>query len=161
MLPACEPSTNTGADWRRLFVRVVVMSMNCSGRTDNQGAVHGHNVIQPSPGFFPLQRAHRHRRGFSFHQLCRLHFGVGGALWVLVLGRVIEGLTAGSISALYAYVADMHEPAERGPAFGMLGAAGGLGFMLGPVLGGALAQISLSAPLYGAAGLALMNCTLV
>jgi DHA1 family tetracycline resistance protein-like MFS transporter len=88
-------------------------------------------------------------------------FGVGGALWVLVLGRVIEGLTAGSISALYAYVADMHEPAERGPAFGMLGAAGGLGFMLGPVLGGALAQISLSAPLYGAAGLALMNCTLV
>jgi DHA1 family tetracycline resistance protein-like MFS transporter len=88
-------------------------------------------------------------------------FGVGGALWVLVLGRVIEGLTAGSISALYAYVADMHEPADRGPAFGMLGAAGGLGFMLGPVLGGALGQISLSAPLYGAAGLALMNCALV
>jgi DHA1 family tetracycline resistance protein-like MFS transporter len=88
-------------------------------------------------------------------------FGVGGALWVLVLGRVIEGLTAGSISALYAYVADTHEPAERGPAFGMLGAAGGLGFMLGPVLGGALGQISLSAPLYGAAGLALMNCALV
>ena len=88
-------------------------------------------------------------------------FGVGGALWVLVLGRVIEGLTAGSISALYAYVADTHAPAERGPAFGVLGAAGGLGFMLGPVLGGALGQVSLSAPLYGAAGLALMNCALV
>jgi DHA1 family tetracycline resistance protein-like MFS transporter len=88
-------------------------------------------------------------------------FGLGGALWVLVLGRVIEGLTAGSISALYAYVADTHEPAERGPAFGMLGAAGGLGFMLGPVLGGALGQVSLSAPLYGAAGLALINCALV
>ena len=88
-------------------------------------------------------------------------FGVGGALWVLVLGRVIEGLTAGSISAMYAYVADTHPPAERGPAFGMLGSAGGLGFMLGPVLGGALGQISLSAPLYGAAGLALMNCALV
>lgn len=88
-------------------------------------------------------------------------FGIGGALWVLVLGRVIEGLTAGSISALYAYVADTHEPAARGSAFGMLGAAGGLGFMLGPVLGGALGQISLSAPLYGAAGLALMNCALV
>jgi len=88
-------------------------------------------------------------------------FGIGGALWVLVLGRVIEGLTAGSISALYAYVADTHPPAERGPAFGMLGSAGGLGFMLGPVLGGALGQISLSAPLYGAAGLALMNCALV
>lgn len=88
-------------------------------------------------------------------------FGVGGALWVLVLGRVIEGLTAGSISALYAYVADTHGPAERGPAFGMLGAAGGLGFMVGPVLGGALGQVSLSAPLYGAAAVALLNCGLV
>ncbi len=88
-------------------------------------------------------------------------FGVGGALWVLVLGRVIEGLTAGSISALYAYVADTHGPAERGPAFGLLGAAGGLGFMVGPVLGGALGQVSLSAPLYGAAAVALANCVLV
>jgi len=88
-------------------------------------------------------------------------FGVGGALWVLVLGRVIEGLTAGSISAMYAYVADTHPPAERGPAFGKLGVAGGLGFMLGPVLGGLLGQVSLSAPLYGAAGLALLNAVLV
>lgn len=88
-------------------------------------------------------------------------FGLGGALWVLVVGRLIEGLTAGSISAMYAIVADTHDPAERGPAFGMLGAAGGLGFMLGPVMGGALAQVSLSAPLYGAAGLALLNAVLV
>lgn len=88
-------------------------------------------------------------------------FGVGGALWVLVLGRLIEGLTAGSISAMYAYVADTHAPAERGPAFGMLGAAGGLGFMLGPVLGGLLGQLSLAAPLYGAAALALLNAALV
>lgn len=88
-------------------------------------------------------------------------FGIGGALWVLVLGRILEGLTAGSISALYAYVADTHAPHERGAAFGMLGVAGGLGFMLGPVLGGLLGQISLSAPLYGAAGLALANAVLV
>ena len=88
-------------------------------------------------------------------------FGIGGALWVLVLGRVIEGLTAGSISALYADVADTHAPEERGPAFGMLVAAGGLGFMLGPVLGGALGQLSLAAPLFGAAGLALANCVLI
>jgi DHA1 family tetracycline resistance protein-like MFS transporter len=88
-------------------------------------------------------------------------FGIGGALWVLVLGRVIEGLTAGSVSALYAYVADVCEPAQRGPAFGVLGAAGGLGFMLGPVCGGILGQISLSAPLYGAAGFALLNWALV
>ena len=88
-------------------------------------------------------------------------FGIGGALWVLVLGRVMEGLTAGSISTLYAYVADTHAPAQRGPAFGMLGVAGGLGFMLGPVLGGLLGQISLSAPLYGASALALVNALLV
>lgn len=88
-------------------------------------------------------------------------FGIGGALWVLVLGRVLEGLTAGSISALYACVADTHAPHERGPAFGRLGVAGGLGFMLGPVLGGLLGQLSLAAPLYGAAGLALLNAVLI
>lgn len=88
-------------------------------------------------------------------------FGIGGALWVLLLGRVMEGLTAGSIATLYAYVADTHAPAERGPAFGLLGVAGGLGFMLGPVLGGVLGQLSLSAPLYGASALALVNAWLV
>lgn len=88
-------------------------------------------------------------------------FGIGGAMWVLVLGRVLEGLTAGSISAMYAVVADTHSPELRGPAFGKLGAAGGLGFMLGPVLGGLLGQMSLAAPLYGAAVLALGNALLV
>ncbi|MDQ2821648.1 MAG: MFS transporter [Pseudomonadota bacterium] len=88
-------------------------------------------------------------------------FGVGGALWVLILGRVLEGLTAGSIAAMYAVIADTHSPEQRGPAFGKLGAAGGLGFMLGPVAGGLLGQISLSAPLYGAAVLALGNALMV
>jgi MFS transporter, DHA1 family, tetracycline resistance protein len=86
-----------------------------------------------------------------------LIFGIGGALWVLFLGRIVEGLTAGSISAIYAYVADTHPPQERGAAYGVLGAAGGLGFMLGPVAGGLLGQVSLSAPLYAAAVLALCN----
>jgi DHA1 family tetracycline resistance protein-like MFS transporter len=88
-------------------------------------------------------------------------FGLGGALWVLVVGRVLEGLTAGSVSALYAYVADSAGPEERGPAFGKLGAAGGAGFLLGPVLGGVLGQVSLSAPLYGAAALAVVNAAVV
>jgi DHA1 family tetracycline resistance protein-like MFS transporter len=86
-----------------------------------------------------------------------LIFGLGGALWVLVLGRVVEGLTAGSIATFYACVADMHAPHERGAAFGLLGAAGGLGFMCGPALGGILGQISLSAPLYCSAALATVN----
>ena len=84
-------------------------------------------------------------------------FGLGGALWVLLLGRVIEGLTAGSISAMYAYVADTHAPNERGPAFGLLGAAAGLGFMCGPALGGMVGQFSVSAPLYAATIVALLN----
>lgn len=88
-------------------------------------------------------------------------FGIGGSLWVLLLGRMIEGLSAGSISTLYACIADTHAPHERGPAFGLLGVAGGLGFMLGPVLGGLLGQHSLSLPLYGAAVLALLNAALV
>nr|WP_226929332.1 MFS transporter [Janthinobacterium sp. FT58W] len=88
-------------------------------------------------------------------------FGVSGSLWVLLLGRMIEGLSAGSISTLYACIADTHAPHERGPAFGLLGVAGGLGFMLGPVLGGLLGSWSLAAPLYGAAGLALLNALLV
>ncbi len=45
-----------------------------------------------------------------------LIFGIGGALWVLLLGRVIDGLTAGSISTLFATVADTNEPSERGAA---------------------------------------------
>ena len=88
-------------------------------------------------------------------------FGIGSSLWILLAGRVIEGLTAGSISTMYACIADTHALHERGPAFGLLGVAGGLGFMLGPVLGGLLGQWSLAAPLYGAAGLALLNALLV
>jgi MFS transporter, DHA1 family, tetracycline resistance protein len=70
---------------------------------------------------------------------------------------VIEGLTAGSISAMYAYVADTKAPDERGAAFGLLGAAAGLGFMCGPALGGIAGQLSVSAPLYVAAALAVLN----
>ncbi len=59
-------------------------------------------------------------------------FGVGGALWVLFAGRIIDGLTAGSIGTMYAFVADYYPPDERGRVYGLLGAVGGLGFMLGP-----------------------------
>jgi DHA1 family tetracycline resistance protein-like MFS transporter len=102
------------------------------------------------------------RRPILIFSLCGsalgfLVFGLGGALWVLLLGRVIEGLTAGSISAMYAYVADTKAPDERGAAFGLLGAAAGLGFMCGPALGGIAGQLSVSAPLYVAAALAVLN----
>jgi DHA1 family tetracycline resistance protein-like MFS transporter len=80
-----------------------------------------------------------------------LVFGLGGALWILFAGRVIDGLTAGNISAIYAYVADTFAPADRGRIYGLLGAVGGLGFMLGPVAGGMLGAMSPAAPLFARA----------
>lgn len=86
-----------------------------------------------------------------------LIFGLGGALWVLFLGRIVDGFTAGNISTVYAYVADTHAPADRGRIFGMLGAVAGFGFMFGPAAGGALGAISPTAPLFTAAALTLVN----
>jgi MFS transporter, DHA1 family, tetracycline resistance protein len=83
--------------------------------------------------------------------------GVGGALWVLFLGRIIDGLTGGNISTVFAYVADITAPQERGKYYGLLGAAGGFGFMIGPALGGLLANISLATPLFVAAAVTFAN----
>ena len=71
--------------------------------------------------------------------------GIGGSLWVLFLGRIIDGLTAGNQSALFAYITDSTEPFERGKWFGYLGGAIGLGFMIGPSIGGLLGSVSISA----------------
>jgi MFS transporter, DHA1 family, tetracycline resistance protein len=84
-------------------------------------------------------------------------FGMGGALWVLFLGRIVDGLTGGNISTLFAYVADITEPAERGRIYGLLGAAGGFGFIMGPVIGGLAGHFSLYAPVFIAAFLTLAN----
>jgi len=83
-------------------------------------------------------------------------FGIGGALWVLVVGRIIQGLTAGDMPALFAYVADITPAADRAKRYGFLGALSGVGFMAGPALGGLLARISLSAPIYATAVVALL-----
>src|ERR1700677_2066767 len=84
-------------------------------------------------------------------------FGLGGAMWILFAGRIIDGLTAGNVSTIYAYVADAFAPAERGRIFGLLGAVGGFGFMLGPVVGGILGAVFPAAPLFAAAALTLGN----
>jgi DHA1 family tetracycline resistance protein-like MFS transporter len=86
-----------------------------------------------------------------------LVFGVAGSFSMLLISRAIDGLTAGSTGAVYAYVADITEPEDRGKVFGLLGAAGGFGFLMGPAVGGLLGQISLSAPAFVAAGLAILN----
>ena len=84
-------------------------------------------------------------------------FGLGGALWVLFLSRLIDGLSGGNISTASAYIADVTPPQERAKSFALLGAAFGLGFILGPALAGPLSQISLSAPAYAAGALSLLS----
>ena len=83
--------------------------------------------------------------------------GIGGALWVLFLGRIIDGLTGGNISTIYAYMADVTEPKERGKYFGYLGAAGGVGMVFGPIIGGFTSIFNLSLPLYIAAAITFLD----
>lgn len=84
-------------------------------------------------------------------------FGIGGALWILFLGRIIDGLTAGNISTLFAYISDSTEPGERTKWFGYIGSAMGIGKLGGPALGGLLGSISLALPFYITAGLIFLS----
>ncbi|HSW88325.1 MAG TPA: MFS transporter [Candidatus Saccharimonadales bacterium] len=86
-----------------------------------------------------------------------LLFGIGGSLTILFLGRIIDGLTGGDISTIFAYIADVTKPQDRGKMFGIIGATVGVGFMLGPTIGGFVSLINLSAPFYLAAGITILN----
>jgi len=83
-------------------------------------------------------------------------FGIGGAIWVLLLGRIIQGITAGDMPALFAYAADITPPGQRAKRFGLLGALNGVGFMIGPALGGLLAAIDVRLPVFATAIVALV-----
>lgn len=84
-------------------------------------------------------------------------FGIGGALWILFLGRIIDGLTAGNISTLFAYVSDSTAPKERAKWFGYIGSAMGIGKLGGPALGGLLGSIDLALPFFVTAGLIFLS----
>jgi MFS transporter, DHA1 family, tetracycline resistance protein len=75
----------------------------------------------------------------------------------LFLGRVISGITSASFPTANAYIADVTPPEQRAAKFGMLGAAFGLGFIVGPALGGMLGGWGLRYPFWAAAGLSLAN----
>jgi DHA1 family tetracycline resistance protein-like MFS transporter len=75
----------------------------------------------------------------------------------LFLGRVISGITAASISTAFAYVADVTPPESRAARFGLIGAAFGVGFVLGPALGGLAGGVDPRLPFWIAAGLSLAN----
>ena len=75
----------------------------------------------------------------------------------LFLGRIISGITAASFSTAGAYIADVTPPEKRAGAFGMLSAAFGLGFIVGPALGGILGNVNPRLPFWVAAALSLLN----
>ncbi len=82
---------------------------------------------------------------------------LANALWMLIVVRLFSGAMQANAAVANAYVADISAPHERAKRFGMLGAAFGLGFMLGPVVGGLLGAIDLHLPFYVAGGLSLIN----
>ncbi|GAB6550987.1 MFS transporter [Bacillus mobilis] len=86
-----------------------------------------------------------------------LVFGIGGALWVLFAGRIIEGITGGSISTIFAYFADIIPSEQRTKYFGWVSAVVGAGTIIGPTLGGLLANFGHSVPLYFGALITLLN----
>jgi DHA1 family tetracycline resistance protein-like MFS transporter len=82
------------------------------------------------------------------------------SLWWLVAGRIIAGITGASWAAAYAYIADITPPEKRAANFGLMGMAFGLGFIVGPAMGGLLGDIDLRLPFFVAGGLALLNVLL-
>ncbi|MBS1817336.1 MAG: MFS transporter [Acidobacteria bacterium] len=75
---------------------------------------------------------------------------------MLFVARIIDGLSGGNISTARAYVADVTEPKDRARAYGLIGAAFGLGFIMGPALSGILAKYSYTAPVWAAAAVTLV-----
>jgi len=79
-------------------------------------------------------------------------------LGLLFVSRILDGLTGGNISVAQAYISDVTPPADRGRAFGLIGAAFGLGFIIGPVVGGLLAnRFGYAAPAFAAMAIAVIN----
>ncbi|ELY0461148.1 MFS transporter [Listeria innocua] len=84
-------------------------------------------------------------------------FGLGGALWVLFLGRIIEGITGGSISTLFAFFADITPEEQRTKYFGWVSAAAGAGAALGPAFGGVIAHFGYAMPFFFGAAITFIN----
>jgi len=87
--------------------------------------------------------------------------GLANSLALLFLARIIDGLTGGNISVAQAYISDVTDEKNRARGLGLIGAAFGLGFILGPVLGGLLSQYGFALPAFVAAGIATINCIMV
>jgi DHA1 family tetracycline resistance protein-like MFS transporter len=90
-----------------------------------------------------------------------LILGLATTLWMLFLGRIIDGISGGNISTAQAYIADITTKEDRARGMGIIGAAFGLGFIFGPAIGGILSRWGINVPFLFAAGLALANAILL
>ena len=95
--------------------------------------------------------------GFSALAMSFFVTALASALWVLIVVRLFSGAMQSNASVANAYVADISAPEDRARRFGLLGAMFGVGFILGPVMGGLLGAIDLRWPFFAAGSLALLN----
>jgi DHA1 family tetracycline resistance protein-like MFS transporter len=90
-----------------------------------------------------------------------LILGLANTLWLLFIGRILDGITGGNISTAQAYIADITTKEERAKGMGLIGAAFGLGFIFGPAIGGILSRWGIHVPFFFAAGLCFANAALL
>jgi DHA1 family tetracycline resistance protein-like MFS transporter len=83
--------------------------------------------------------------------------GLTQSIWILLLGRLVGGVASATQSTAAAYMADISDPEKKSANFGLLGAAFGMGFLLGPMVGGWVSDFGSRAPFYAAAALAFAN----
>ncbi|HTP07868.1 MAG TPA: MFS transporter, partial [Anaerolineae bacterium] len=86
--------------------------------------------------------------------------GFATTLWMLFLSRIIDGISGANLSTAQAYIADVTDEKNRAKNFGLIGAAFGLGFIIGPAVGGFLSQFGYHVPAFFAAGLSLLTMIL-
>src|ERR1043165_3907623 len=110
------------------------------------------SLLGTSLGFLLMGFAHRIPFGVAL-------FGLSPVVIWLFLARVIDGISGGNISTAQAYIADVTPPDERAKGMGLIGAAFGMGFIFGPVIGGLMSGLSPEAPFFFAPGLAALNAT--
>ena len=90
-----------------------------------------------------------------------LVLGYATTLWMLFVGRILDGITGGNISTAQAYIADITTKENRAKGMGLIGAAFGLGFIFGPAIGGILTRWGIHVPFFFAAGLCFANALLL
>lgn len=84
---------------------------------------------------------------------------VAGSIWLLLAARIVGGITAATHATAAAYMADISKPEDKAANFGLVGAGVGIGFVLGPLVGGLLGEFGTRAPFIAAAALAALNLT--